>query len=172
MHMPKRPGVVASLVLGLGLAASWAQTSPPAKPSSPEAKPSLIRMDLLRLPQEEMIPPLRNIFAPGTRTSRPVESAFQESQPWPQDEQAAETPVSAASEGSTTPPVLTVNLRYIGFIESARRMIALVLFEGQAVAVVEGEVVGEGIRIGRITRDEVEVILPDSSTRLFSFEGE
>lgn len=171
MHMPKRPGVVASLVLGFGLVMAWPQTPPSAKPSSPEGKPSLIRMDLLRLPQEEMTPPLRNIFAPGTRTSRPAESAVQESLPWPQDEQAAVTPVSA-SEGNTAPPVMTVNLHYIGFVESPQHIIALVVIEGQAVAVVEGEVVGEGIRIGRITRDEVEVVLPDSSTRLFSFEGE
>ena len=169
MRMLRRLGVVASLVLGL--AAAWPQTPPQAKPLSSERKPSLIRMDLLRLPQEDMTPPLRNIFAPGTRTSRPAESAFQESQMLPQDEQAGKTAVSAL-DGSMSPPVMTVNLRYIGFIESPQRIIALVVFGGQAMAVVEGEVVGEGIRIGRITRDEVEVVLPDSSTRLFSFEGE
>lgn len=87
------------------------------------------------------------------------------------DDQAADTPVPQADEDAA-PPVIAVNLRYIGFIESAQRMIALVVFEGQAIAVVEGEVVGEGIRIGKITREQVEIVLPDSSTRLFSLEGE
>jgi hypothetical protein len=40
------------------------------------------------------------------------------------------------------------------------------------MAVVEGDVVGEGIRIGKVTRQQIEVVLPDSSTRTFSLEGE
>jgi len=79
---------------------------------------------------------------------------------------------AAADETAEAPPVISVDLRYIGFIESPRRLVALVIFEGQAIAVVKGDVVGEDIRIGKVTRQQVEVVLPDSSTRTFSLEGE
>jgi Tfp pilus assembly protein PilP len=118
-----------------------------------------------------MTPPQRNIFAPGARASRSVDILPQENQISTPDDRTAETEVLQAEE-TAAPPLMTVNLRYIGFIESAQRMIALVVLEGQAIAVVEGEVVGEGIRIGKISREQVEIVLPDSSTRLFSLEGE
>jgi flagellar basal body P-ring protein FlgI len=51
-------------------------------------------------------------------------------------------------------------------------MTALIILEGQVMAVAEGEVVSEGIRIGKITPQELEVIMPDSTTRKFSLEGE
>jgi len=79
---------------------------------------------------------------------------------------------AAADETAEAPPVISVDLRFIGFIESPRRLVALVIFEGQAIAVVKGDVVGEDIRIGKVTRQQVEVVLPDSSTRTFSLEGE
>ncbi len=171
MRIPKLLAALAALVAASGLSLAQTKDSAPVKPPSPEEGASLIRMDLLRAAQGEMASPLRNIFAPGTRASQPAAVIPQEISPWSQDQHAVETAVPA-EEAITSPPIMTVNLRYIGFVESAQRMIALVMFEGQAVAVVEGEVVGEGIRIGRVTRDEIEVLLPDSSTRLFSLEGE
>ncbi|MGB7296477.1 MAG: hypothetical protein WBC70_12890 [Candidatus Aminicenantales bacterium] len=171
MRMLKPLAVLAALALAVGSSMAQTQTRPPDTPSLLEGINKLLRMDLLERPQEEMIPPRRNIFAPGAKLSRPEDMAVQQSQQWAPDDHDVETPVPAA-ELIAAPPLWTVNLRYIGFIESSRRMIALVVFEGQAVAVVEGEVVGEGMRIGKITREQVEVVLPDSSTRLFSLEGE
>lgn len=69
-------------------------------------------------------------------------------------------------------PVLNINLRYIGFIRSSRKVIGLIILEGQVMAVAEGEVVSEGIRIGKVTAQEIEVIMPDSTTRKFPLEGE
>jgi multidrug efflux pump subunit AcrA (membrane-fusion protein) len=80
-----------------------------------------------------------------------------------------------AKQGEVAPPAVTVNLRYIGYIESVkspRRLTALIILEGQAIPVREGEVVSEGVKIGKISPQEIEVILPDSSTRTFSLEGE
>src|SRR4030067_1074904 len=70
----------------------------------------------------------------------------------------AQTPANPApTDGAAeAPPVMTVNLLYIGFIESPRRLVALVNFEGRAIAVVEGDVVGEGIRIGKVSRQPRE----------------
>jgi hypothetical protein len=153
---------------------SWAaqtRTRLPARPSPSEERNSLLRMDLLQRPREGMTPPQRNIFAPRTGASRPVENFPYGGQQALPNDRAPDTPDQPA-EGTAAPPVFSVSLRYIGFIESSRRIIALVVFEGQAIAVVEGEVVSEGIRIGKITRDQIEIVLPDSTTRRFPLEGE
>ncbi len=147
-----------SFLVGAGL-----QEAAPKPPQKEEAK-SLIRMDLLRLSKTETGLPKRNIFAP-----RSPSSPFPPLQP--QDDlglNEAATPPSKEQER----PTFNVNLRYIGYIESSGRMIALVILEGQTLAVAEGEVISEGIRIGKISRAEIEVILPDSTTRKFSLEGE
>ncbi len=171
MRLPKHLAIIAAVVLAVGSGADQTRTRPSAKPTPPEERNSLLRIDLLRLPQEEMTPPLRNIFAPGTRINRPQDIALQQAQELAPNDQGDETPANPEA-GTAAPPVMTVSLRYIGFIESSVRMIALIVFEGQTMAVVEGEVVGEGIRVGKITREQVEIVLPDSSTRMFSFEGE
>lgn len=171
MRMRNVLAVMTTLILAAGSSMAQTRSRPPAKTAPPEERESLLRMDLLQLPQGEMTPPQRNIFAPGARASRSADVLSQGSQLSEPDNQAGETPVLQA-EGTAAPPLITVNLRYIGFIESSQRIIALVVLEGQAIAVVEGEVVGEGIRIGKISREQVEIVLPDSSTRLFSLEGE
>jgi hypothetical protein len=147
------------------------QSRTTAKPPPAEERESLLRMDLLQARPEAAKLPQRNIFAPRTASSRPVDIIPQGGQRPSSDSPDQDIP-TLAEESTATPPVMTVNLRYIGFIESRQRIIALVVFEGRAVAVVEGELVSEGVRIGKITRDEVEVIFPDSTTRAFSLEGE
>jgi len=141
--------------------------------SSEGKKSSLIRMDLLRLAQEESKPFGRNIFAPGPARGAPSPPGAPGSQISPE----RQIPADFQSQGEelrteVIAPAFSVNLRYVGFIVSARRLIALVILEGQALAVAEGEVVSEGVRIGRISVDEIEVVLPDSSRRKFPLEGE
>ncbi len=157
--------------LVIGICVAQTRTRPSAKPSPLEERNSLLRMDLLRLPEQGMSPPRRNIFAPRSGASRPEDGSPYGGQPATPNDQAPDAPVISA-DGTAAPPVITVSLRYIGFIESSLRMIALVVFEGQAIAVAEGEVVSEGIRIGKITREQIEIVLPDSSTRRFPLEGE
>jgi len=159
----------------LAIALSLAQDKPPigteAKPAPAEEQKSLLRMDLLQSRKEETSFPQRNIFAPRAAASRPIDIAPQGG-PVPTQGSPDQASPALPEGQEVAPPVQTINLRYIGFIESARRMIALVLIEGRAVAVSEGEVVSEGVRVGKITREQVEVILADSSTRAFSLEGE
>jgi hypothetical protein len=132
-------------------------------PQKEEAK-SLIRLDLLRLQRTEARLPKRNIFAPRSHSSPPLSLKGQEGI----GPEAAETLSGKQQER----PAFNVNLRYIGYIESPGRMIALIILEGQALAVAEGEVVSEGIRIGKISPTEIEIIMPDSTNRKFSLEGE
>jgi hypothetical protein len=174
-----RQSVVAlALVLAVGLCPGGSQSprkarqaARAAKAAAAKAAKSLIRRDLLSLKKPEAAPPKRNIFAPRVGPNFPAEPAGA-GQPVATPDFSAGDASAKTKETASAPPAITVNLRYIGFIVSPRRLVALVIFEGQAIAVVEGDVVGEGIRIGKVGRDEVEVVLPDSSTRTFSLEGE
>jgi hypothetical protein len=151
-----------SLILSSFLRADVQEASSSA-PRREEVK-SLIRMDLLRFKRTEAGLPKRNIFAPRSHSSPSFPLQAQEGVGLG----AAENLPGREQER----PVFNVNFRYIGYIESPGRMIALIIIEGQALAVAEGEVVSEGIRIGRISPAEIEIIMPDSTTRKFSLEGE
>jgi Tfp pilus assembly protein PilP len=159
------------LTLAVGLCPAQTQTKPAPKKAADKEVKILLRKDLLQIKKQEAAPPKRNIFAPRAGFSRPGEVVRPDRPLLPADSQAPDES-AAADQTAEAPPVMTVNLRYIGFIESPRRLVALVNFEGRAIAVVEGDVVGEGIRIGKVTRQQIEVVLPDSSTRTFSLEGE
>ena len=65
-----------------------------------------------------------------------------------------------------------LDLRYIGYVRSGKKIVALVIFQGEALAVAEGEMIVEGITVKKIGTEELEVIGPDSKTSMFSLEGE
>ncbi len=136
----------------------------------------LIRMDLLRLAPAPAGPPKRNIFAPRIGPSRPSEPSPPPAMGLPPVNPGAAgvAPADPAAAQPAAAPVFTIDLRYIGFVDSLKtgKIIGLVIFQGQAQAVVEGDVISEGVRIGKIGRQEIQVILPDSTTRTFSLEGE
>ncbi|OGD18504.1 MAG: hypothetical protein A2W03_05135 [Candidatus Aminicenantes bacterium RBG_16_63_16] len=158
--------------------AAGAQTGPQA--AEEDKVPPLVRMDLLGLAPVPAAPPKRNIFSPRTGLSSrlepvaPIGEVRAAGPPPVNPGEAAAVPPAQAEAGSTAAPAFSIDLRFIGFVESqrTRKIIGLVIFQGQALAVDEGEVISEGIRIGKIRREEIEVILPDSSTRTFSLEGE
>jgi hypothetical protein len=140
---------------------------------SGKGKSGLVRMDLLRLSRGESSPFRRNLFAPGPAYGTPTPPGVPVSQiPTEGLESQDFQPTGEDVPTEVVTPAFNINLRYIGFIVSARRLVALILLDGQAFAVAEGEVVSEGVRIGKISVEEIEVVLPDSSTRKFSLEGE
>jgi hypothetical protein len=157
-----------------------------AAPRAVEEKPAppLIRMDLLAQPPVEAAPPKRNIFSPRVGQSNPaapvVPSAPAAGGPALavlSSGGAGGAVVDPAAQAAAQPPAapaFTIDLKFVGYVDSAktRKIIGLVVFQGQARAVVEGEVISEGIRIGKISHEEIEVVMPDSSTRTFSLEGE
>jgi hypothetical protein len=134
-------------------------------------------MDLLEPRPPSTAAPGRNIFAPqAAQPARPVSVA-------PGNPLTAGLPAGGLGEAAVVPgapseaaapPAFSIDFRFIGYVDSpkTRKIIGLVIFQGQARAVVEGEVISEGVRIGKIGREEIEVVLPDASTKTFSLEGE
>jgi len=76
----------------------------------------------------------------------------------------------AASEKEEMAPVL--DIRYIGYIHSQLRTVALIMLEGEAMAIKAGEIIAEGIEIVMISPTEISYLGPDSLTNTVSLEGE
>lgn len=142
------------------------QDQMPKKADEKPDPPRLIRRDLLVTGNKKLDPPKRNIFtAQSSGWQEPVE--FEERGQINRVER--EEAEALAQEGMAA---LTLSLRYIGYVKSGQKMTALILFEGEALAVQEGEMLVEGMTVLRITVEEIEVISPDQESRKFPLEGE
>lgn len=181
MNTSKLFAILLVLLGGTSLPTQTPAAVPPDKKAAEEKPvPPIVRMDLLEKTPVETGPPKRNIFSPRASMAgqtAPFVSPAGAAGPGSGVLPPAGLGGAAADQATAQPPAapaFTVDLRYVGFVNSqkTRKIIGLVVFQGQARAVVEGEVLSEGIRIGKISKEEIEVIMPDSSTRTFSLEGE
>ena len=125
----------------------------------------LIRKDLLLREKMELGNPVRNIFTLRRSVSRKIERNPVKLR---QNQQQNPT-LPGKYEASSSLPL---NVRYIGYVISDDRMVALIVFEGDALAVENGEVISEGVKIGKITPEEIEIIGSDSQKRRYYLEGE
>ena len=126
---------------------------------------SLIRKDLLMREKIELGNPARNIFTLRRSAGRTIERNQIQQQ---QNEQRNPTIPTTHEAASSLP----VNIRYIGYVISDDKMVALIVFEGDALAVERGEVISEGVKIGKITPEEIEIVGSDSQRRRYYLEGE
>jgi hypothetical protein len=125
----------------------------------------LIRKDLLLREKMELGNPVRNIFTLGRSVSREIERNPVKLR---QNQQQNPT-LPGKYEASSSLPL---NVRYIGYVISDDKMVALIVFEGEALAVESGEVISEGVKIGKITPEEIEIVGSDSQKRRYVLEGE
>jgi len=161
MH-DKFPAVILAAAI---LAAAAPAGAAPEKtaPAKPAAQPSLLRLELLKSASPPSAQFKRDIFSPG----------------WAPAEQPAVAPPKTAplsregvpervNEGVPAPAV-----RYIGFSRAVgtKKIIALVLFDGQPTAVGEGETLAPGYTVIRITPGEIQVRGPDGKESRFALEG-
>jgi hypothetical protein len=126
----------------------------------------LIRMDLLTQKINKLDPPKRNIFVPNSAGRLEVEELENliERQP-------VELPNIEALEAEQISP-RPLGLRYIGYVKSGQKITALILFEGEALAVDVGEEIAEGVSISKITLEDITVIGPSQEPWKFPLEGE
>jgi hypothetical protein len=130
---------------------------------APPAK-SLIRKEWLKAPAEPPVPPRRDIFSSlGGGTVEEGRYPIGRGRP-------IAIPAEKKAEEETAPAFA---LRYIGFSRSAapKKIVALVLIDGQAQAVEEGDKVGAGYTVARITLKEIEIQAPDGTTLKFAWSG-
>jgi hypothetical protein len=126
---------------------------------------SLIRKDLLLREKIKLGNPVRNIFTLRRSVRREIER-----NPVKQEQNQQQNPTLPNKYGASSS--LPVNVRYIGYVISDDKMVALIVFEGNALAVERGEMISEGVKIGKITTEEIEIVGSDSQRRRYSLEGE
>ncbi len=141
-----------------------AQKENAKKKSDPEKGViSLIKKDLLFKKRKKLGPPRRNIFS--TRRS---EIRNTKVDPVVPERDTQELKALIAERISSR----LLNIRYVGYIVSGERIVALIFFEENVLAVEEGEVIAEGVEVEKITPVEIEIIGPDSKKRKYPLEGE
>ena len=128
---------------------------------------SLVKKDLLSIKITKLKLQERNIFKPDKRRNPSVMAGdVGPLQGIPKEELPTEIidKKKAASD--------LISLRYIGYVGSLEKTVALVIFENQAIAVKKGDMVLDVIKVLNITREEIEFAGRDSITRKVSLEGE
>jgi Tfp pilus assembly protein PilP len=65
-----------------------------------------------------------------------------------------------------------VNIRYMGYVKSGSKITALIVFQGEALAVEKGEMIALELQVVEITTEEIEVIGPDRQLLKFPLEGD
>ena len=126
----------------------------------------LIRKDLLIHDIKKLDPPKRNIFIPNSAGRLEVDEFEEENERQQSEQQNIEA--LEAEQLSKRP----LGLRYIGYVKSAQKITALILFEGEALAVDVGEEIAEGVSISKITLEDITVIGPTQEPWKFPLEGE
>ena len=137
------------------------ESTPPIK------KTRLIRKDLLEKKAEELTAPRRNIFTPDAGGGSPVE--YMEMDPGEGPEGISEQESILESEMQMSSGL---DLRYVGYVSSHEKTIALILFQGLALAVAKDDMISENIKIINITREAIEIMGLDAIVKKVSIEGE
>ncbi len=158
-RFPLSAAVLAGVLLAAGVAAG--EKPDAAKKPAP---PPLVRMDLLMTRPADPAAPIRDIFSPG-RAVAPTGSVAVPDIPGGEEPGLAGSPEAVPEE-----PVL--DLVYIGWVTSGHKIVALIISEGQTIAVVEGEEIVPGLKVDKIGPDRIEVVGPDGKRTSVPVQGE
>ncbi len=151
------------LLLSFGLALWAGAQTPQEKETEKKQIKSLIRKELLQKGKQKLGPSRRNVFSLRMPSRVDPGKAPVNFEPNPQ--RVERIPSKEA-------PGMPLLIRYIGHIKSDSKITGLIIFEGSALAVVNEEMIGEGVKIVEITPEYIEVIGPDSVRRKYTLEGE
>ena len=163
--MKAKRGMIILLIVFLSVVfclAGYEEKKTDEKPDI-KTKKSLIRKDLLTIKKDAPKRPRRNIFSPrGEAISEEDVATLISSRDFEEQESSAEEET----------PFFTMSLRYIGYIDAGERIVALIIYEGEAMAVEEGEMINEQFKVGKVTRDKLDIIGPGEEIKEFPLEGE
>jgi len=162
-----KAGLIFWVLAGAGLVLGFGQDKPSTADKAAAAKVTkpLIRMDLLQKKDREIAFAKRDIFLP--------ESDFGSGGTSPAPSGVRMAKAGAAGESATPEPqALSLNVRYLGFIQAKQKITALVLFDGQAVSVAEGDMLGSVWKVVKISAGLIEIQGEDGKSQTFALEGE
>ncbi len=126
---------------------------------------SLIRKELLS-PSKKPLPPIkRNIFTRQRMKAAGGEFSSQE------DFQAPERKETPLQQKSAVEEV-QIAVKYIGYVQSGEKVVALIILGGNTYAVESGDVLETGLTIGEITPEFMEIFERGSEPKKIILEGE
>lgn len=130
---------------------------------------SLIMKELLVPPRKSLARPKRNIF-----TRQRASSGANEFSPLGNFQSPGQTSGQKISpdQKKTAMEEARINVKYIGYVKSGKRVVALIILEGQTYAVESGDVLEMDVTIGEITPDDMEIISQGSEPKRINLEGE
>jgi len=163
MHYHKQLCLCGAFLLGFLSVSSFSSQKINTAQAALQVK-SLVRMDLLVFPEKTLPSPQRNIFTVDRSVGR--ESVQDKNLENPGDVERAEARLQEEQARSS------VSLRYIGYVKSGQKITALIIFEREALAVEEGEMISLGLQVAQITLEEISVIGLDQEMQTFPLEGD
>jgi len=170
--MKNRPALFAALAAGFFAAASGiAAGQAAADKAAPktERPAALIRRDLLAAPRPAPPTSHRDLFVPGAAIPVVPDAG----RPAPADAGGAPGALTGAPGAAETPQGLDdLQIRYVGYVQSDRGTVALVIIDSLPLAVAEGEDIRPGWRIAKIAPGRLEVAGPDGVLKPVLREGE
>ncbi len=149
----------------LGVLGQTAPTGAKA-PAPAKARKPLVRLDLLQLAPPALTAERRNIFVAGAAAAPALQAQDEES-----DSEGQGDEENPALGGRGAAPGEDFAVQYVGYIHSPRGVIGLVLVEGTAQAVAQGELIQPGYTATRVTDKEIEVTGPDGKARIYPLQG-
>ncbi len=153
---------LAIALICLGVRAEQEKINNPKSPA--KERLSFIKKELIPKGRE-FINPWRNIFIPyGSNAARKNMKEIPSS--------ASGVLGSSQHKIAEVSPDMGLNLKYVGYVVSGEKIMALVIFQGQARAVGKDEMLSEEFRVKRVTKEEIEIFGPGSKTIIFTLEGE
>lgn len=151
------------LSLSIFLTSGEVQEKLQKKEAGEEGTKSLIRKELLLKKKVKLEPPQRNIFSVHKTARQEKREEISSSQQNPH-----RNPVFSRE----APSPGQLHIRYVGYVISGEKVIALIIFRGNTLAVEQGEMISEGVKVGEITSAAIEIIGSNSEKRKFPLEGE
>ena len=130
---------------------------------------SLVMKELLRPSKKSLAPPKRNIFT--RQRGNPSADSFSASGDFLSPEQTPEQGMNP-DQKKTVVEEDRFNVKYIGYVRSGERVVALILLGSKSYAVESGDILETGLTIGEITSDDIEISSQDSPPQRINLEGE
>lgn len=136
----------------------------------------LLHTELLQFDRPPLKKSIRNIFVPFQGRSRKRVPGGQPGGPGAGPEsgeaQGGEGGPAGPAGESPSSSLPRIDLKYIGYVGTEDRKVALIFRGGEALAVKSDEILPDGVKIIRISSEKVEVELPGGENIEFSLEGD
>lgn len=145
-------------------AVSPVRSQEPDGSEPPQEQKRFVRMDLLVVPERTLERSQRNIFT--VRMSGGVDPEMNSAL---RNRENIESNSAALQDEQAR---FSVNIRYMGYVKSGFKITALIVFEGEALAVDKGEMIALDLQIAEISTEEIQVIGPDRAMLTFPLEGD